>query len=75
MNLKLELHKEIMDYLSDMPEKGMGYQIVTITLKNGQVLTQRVVINSTYLLLNKDEQLQNEDIVSIFIEDKLTTKQ
>ena len=74
MKNKIELSKKDSDYLSALPEQGMGYQIVMITLRNGQILNQRIVVNSTYLLLNEDEQLQIEDIVSIEIDDKLKNK-
>ena len=74
MKNKLELSKNDSDYLLALPEQGMGYQIVMITLRNGQILNQRIVVNSTYLLLNEDELLQIEDIVSVKIDDKLKNK-
>ena len=74
MGKKLELSKKDSDYLSTMPENGMGYQIVKITLKNGQVLNQRIVVNSTYLLLNEGEKLDIDDINSIIIIDKMNNK-
>ena len=74
MKNKLELSKKDSVYLSALPEQGMGYQIVIITLRNGQILNQRIVVNSTYLLLNEDELLQIEDIVSVKIDDKLKNK-
>lgn len=64
---KLKLKEEYIDYLSTQPEQGMGYQIVDITLKNGQVLNDRIVLNSSYLKLNESEQISLDDIVKIEI--------
>jgi len=67
MENKLKLNDEYIDYLSNQPEQGMGYQIVDITLKNGRVLNDRIVINSSYLKLNDSEQINLDDIVKIEI--------
>lgn len=53
---KIRLTQEQMDQLSKLPESGMGYQIVNITLENGKKLNHRKVVNSEYILL------ENEDI-------------
>lgn len=68
MKKKVELIKEHVDYLCDLPEDGMGFQLVEVILKDGQVLTHRTVVNSTYLLLNDDEELSVQDILSIKLE-------
>jgi hypothetical protein len=65
MTSKIELPKQFADLLSDLPEQGMGYQIVRVTLANGKVLTDRRVVNSTYLLLTENEQIASEDIVKV----------
>ena len=65
MKKKVELIKEQVNYLADLPEQGMGYQIVEVTLRNGQVLKNRTVVNSTFLLLNDNEQIKTDDIASI----------
>jgi len=64
---KLELSKKNSDYLTDLPEKGMGFQIVDIELINGDILKDRVILNSTYLKLEENEILDNKDIKSIRI--------
>ena len=74
MQNKLELSSKLTDYLSAMPEQGMGYQIVNITLKNGLILKERIILNSTYLILNENEQFNVEDIESITIYDKHKNK-
>ena len=67
MGNKIELKQEHIDILSQLPEQGMGYQIVDLTLKNGQVLKERIVLNSTYLKLNESEQISIDDIEKIEI--------
>lgn len=65
MENKLLLNKLQIEYLSNLPEQGMGYQIVDVTLKGGKVLTARIVINSTYLKLLESEEYVTEDIEKI----------
>lgn len=62
---KIELKKDMIDCLSKLPEQGMGYQIVDVTLKSGKVLKARIVLNSTYLKLNESESLNVDDIERI----------
>ena len=47
--MKLKLLPKHIDYLSEHPEHGMGYQIVDITVTSGTLLKGRVVLNSMYL--------------------------
>jgi len=54
---KIELKEANVQYLSKLPESGMGYQIVDITLKDGQQLKSRIVVNSQFLLLDEDENI------------------
>lgn len=62
MTSKVELPTNLIDKLSDLPEQGMGYQIVDVFLKSGKILTDRRVVNSTYLLLLKNEIIKTSDI-------------
>ncbi|MCW9705653.1 hypothetical protein [Fodinibius salsisoli] len=52
---KIKLDKEQIEYLSKLPETGMGYQIVDVTLKNGQKINNQTVLNSEFLLLKRDD--------------------
>jgi len=52
---KIKLDKEQIEYLSKLPETGMGYQIVDITLKNGRKINNQTVLNSEFLLLENDD--------------------
>lgn len=63
----LELKKKHIEYLSKMPENGMGYQLVDIILKNGKELKKRIVFNSTYLKLMDNEKILKSEIKSITI--------
>lgn len=65
MTVKVELPTNLIDKLSDLPEQGMGYQKVNVRLKNGQFLTDRRVVNSTYLLLLENEHLETKDIENV----------
>jgi len=67
---KVKLPLNIIDILSALPEQGMGYQIVTVTLKNGVNLIDRRVINSTYLLLLDEESLTTDEINKVEIYEK-----
>jgi hypothetical protein len=62
---KISLTKDQIDTLSDLPETGMGYQIVDITLNDGTVLKNKVVLNSSLLQLKDDENINPEDISNI----------
>ena len=64
---RIRLYKKHIDYLSTLPEHGMGYQIVDIKLKNGEELQNIVVLNSTYLNLNAEELISPKDIQSIVL--------
>ena len=65
MEDKLKLKKEHINILSKLPEKGMGYQLVDITLKNGDLLKNRIILNACYLKLNESEKLNADDIEKI----------
>ena len=62
METSIKLTDKQIEYLENLPEQGMGYQLVDITLKNGQVLKERVVLNSTYLKLKDNEKIDIEEI-------------
>ncbi|MBA4138888.1 MAG: hypothetical protein H0X70_00030 [Segetibacter sp.] len=52
-------------FLANLPETGMGYQLVKVILKNGKILNNHKVLNSSFLLLEKDETLTKEDIAFV----------
>lgn len=67
MVINIELPEIFVDKLVSLPEQGMGYQLVNVRLKGGILLTNRKVINSTYLLLNEDEDFTSNDIEQVDI--------
>jgi sRNA-binding regulator protein Hfq len=62
---KLHLNQDQIDFLSHLPEQGMGYQIVDIFLKNGKELKGKIVINCTYVKLVEDEIITADEIKTI----------
>ncbi len=64
---RLKLSKKYVEYLSEHPENGMGYQIVNIELINGDFLKNRIVFNSEYLELNSQLEIKISDIKKLVI--------
>ncbi|MDO8443134.1 MAG: hypothetical protein Q7S81_02680 [bacterium] len=64
--MQLELSEKWVSKLLRMPESGMGYQVVDITLKDGSVLKNRTVV-LPYLYLLSPGEIKEEDIVKIEI--------
>ena len=61
----LQLPVRFTKQLTKLPETGMGYQLVKVVLKNGLILNDHKVLNSSVLILNQDEKLTIEEIASI----------
>ena len=68
--MKLKLSDKIITQLTKLPENGMGYQLVRVILKNGNILNHHKVLNSSLLLLEKGEDITSEDITAIELEIK-----
>lgn len=67
---RINLPKKFSDLLENLPEQGMGYQIVDIVLKNGKCLTKKIVLNSSILELEKSEEIKAKDIDIIKLHSK-----
>ena len=67
LNSEIDLSEEIKSQLVELPESGMGYHLVDIILKNGRVLKNRIILNSSKLVINPDEDIKTEDIDEISI--------
>lgn len=65
MALKVELPSNLIEKLSELPEQGMGYQVVNVKLTDGRILWDRRVVNSTYLLLLDKEHISTKDIENV----------
>jgi hypothetical protein len=63
----IPLREENIQYLSNFPECGMGYQIVDIRLKNGQCFENRIVLHSRYLLIDNCENIDSAFIEEVGI--------
>ena len=66
----LKLTDSFANSLINLPESGMGYQLVKIILKNGNVLTRHKVINSELLMLEENENIAISDIDKIELENR-----
>ena len=62
MKRKVQLPEQLIKKLSNLPEQGMGYQVVRITLKNGIILNDRRVLNSSFLLMDENENITTDQI-------------
>lgn len=52
----LQLPLAFTKHLIKLPETGMNYQLVKVVLKNGLILNDHKVLNSSLLVLNQDEK-------------------
>ena len=66
--MKIKIPYKFVRTLYSLPESSMCYQNVTVTLKDGTILSDRKVVNSTYLLLSDDEEITESDIKNVEIE-------
>jgi hypothetical protein len=66
----LKLSDSFINILVNLPENGMGYQMVRVILKSGKVLYQHKVLNSELLMLDENENIAVKDIDKIELENK-----
>ena len=66
----LKLSDSLINILVNLPENGMGYQIVKVILKSGKVLHQHKVLNSELLMLEENEKITVKDIDQIELENR-----
>jgi hypothetical protein len=64
----LKLPDSFINILVNLPESGIGYQIVKVILKSGKVLHQHKVLNSELLMLEENENITVKDIAKIELE-------
>ncbi len=67
-NRTLNLPIGFINTLASLPENGMGYQIVKVILKSGEILHNHKVINSEILMLEENEAISIKDIHKIELE-------
>ena len=66
----LKLSDSFINLLVNLPENGMGYQIVKVILKSGKILHQHKVLNSELLILEENENISMKDIEKIELENR-----
>ena len=67
---ELILPDSFINILVNLPESGMGYQIVKVILKSGRVLRQHKVFNSEILVLEENENISIKDIEKIELDNR-----
>lgn len=67
---KIILPDRFVNYLVNLPENGMGYQLVKVFLKSGKILNHHKVINSSLLMLEENENITEKDIAKIELESR-----
>ncbi len=67
MPQQVKLPETLIAILSGLPESGMGYQLVDITLKDGRTLSRRKVLNAEFLLLEETENIHTEDVTGVML--------
>jgi hypothetical protein len=68
--MKIKLLQKQINLLQNLPEQGMGYQVVDITLKNGMTFNEKVVLNSMYLQIEDNEKIDPNEIEAIQLHKK-----
>ena len=66
----LKLTDSFINVLVNLPESGMGYQLVKVILKSGKILHQHKVLNSELLMLEENEIITVKDIEKIELENE-----
>ncbi|MCH8902866.1 MAG: hypothetical protein IIA45_03005 [Bacteroidetes bacterium] len=69
MQDKVKLPDHIIAMLTHLPESGLGYQNVTLTLTNGTILTKRKIVNSEFLLLHENERYLTNDFEKVELDE------
>lgn len=68
MTSKIKIPEKFTNQLVQLPENGMGYQLVKVFLSNGKVLRKHKVLNSSLLILELDEKISSFQIKKIELE-------
>lgn len=68
---KIRLPDNFIKQLIETPENGMGFHIVDLHLKNGEVLKNQIVLNCSILTLESTFELDIDEIELIKISNVL----
>jgi hypothetical protein len=74
--MKIKLSRDWVEYLLKLPETGMGYQKIDITLKDGRIIRNLIVYNAEELDLPDDyATIKSKDIAKIeLVKNNVLTK-
>ncbi len=61
----VQLPNKFIKSLITFPETGMGYQLVKVFLRNGKILREHKVLNSSLLVLEAGEIISENEIEKI----------
>jgi sulfatase maturation enzyme AslB (radical SAM superfamily) len=61
----IELPEKFVEQLAQLPQSGRFLHKVKVTLQSGEVLTNRIVFNSSVLHLEEGEMISPEEITNI----------
>ena len=64
---KIKLPKHIVDKLIELPESGMGYQIVNLFLNDGSIIKNVKIQNCSFIIVDETKK----DLINSII-DKIT---
>ena len=67
-NNTIKLPESFINKLINLPETGMGYQIVKVIMRSGKILHGQKVLNSEFLMLEENETIYIKDIEKIELE-------
>lgn len=56
------------EHLRNLPESGMGYQRVTVRLRDGRTLKHVLALNAERLEIQDEVELKPDEIVEITVE-------
>ena len=68
MTYQLKIPEKFVQQLVNLPETGMGFQLVKVFLSNGKILRKHKVLNSSLLLLEPNEKISSFQIEKIELE-------
>lgn len=64
---KIVLTEKFTEQLINTPETGMGYHKVDLYLKNGEIIKNQIVLNSSILTLEKSIKINVENIEKLVV--------
>jgi hypothetical protein len=65
-----ELTARQREILLKLPEQGLGYQVIDIFLKGGQLLEGRIIIDSSFIAIGELEHICPQDIEAIRLHER-----